>query len=169
MSDSKEIVQDAEKDFLQDVANISGKPGLFRILKPGRSGVIIESLDSKREKSMAAASSKVSILKDVSVYVEDDEQESIPLGDVFLKIRDVLGAELNFDTKKASEEELRDSFEQVLPNYHKMRVYTSDIKKIFSWYLILSEQLPEFFEKPVAEEVVEEKAPKKKSTSKKSS
>lgn len=167
MSDSKEIVQDIEKDLLQDLANISGKPGLFRILKPGRSGVIIESLDSKREKSMAAASSKVSILKDVSVYVEDDEQESVPLGDVFLKIRETLGKELSFDAKKASEEELRDSFEVVLPNYHRLRVYASDIKKIFSWYVILSEQLPEFFDSQAVEEVVEEAAPKKKSASKK--
>src|SRR5690606_2045196 len=110
-------VSETEKDFLQDIANISGKPGLFRIVKPGRSGVIIETLDDKRERSMAAASAKVSILKDVSVYVEDEENESIPLKDVFLKIRETSGGELSFDPKKVIEPELRDQFEGVLPNY----------------------------------------------------
>lgn len=150
MSESKENVQEKEKDFLQDIANISGKPGLFRILKPGRSGVIIETLDDKRERSMASASAKVSILKDVSVYVEDDNLESVPLGDVFLKIREVLGDRLAFDPKKASDVDLRDSFESVLPSFHRTKVYASDIKKIFSWYAVLSEQLPEFFEKQPA-------------------
>ncbi len=147
MSESKENVQEKEKDFLQDIANISGKPGLFRILKPGRSGVIIETLDDKRERSMASASAKVSILKDVSVYVEDEDQESVPLADVFLKIREVLGEQLAFDPRKASDADLRDSFENVLPSFHRSKVYASDIKKIFAWYAVLSEQLPEFFEK----------------------
>lgn len=127
--------------------------------------MIIESLDSKREKSMAAASAKVSILKDVSVYVEDDEQESVPLGEVFGKIRETLGAELQFDPKKASESDLRDNFEVVLPTYHRLKVYASDIKKIFSWYSILSEQLPEFFEKPV-ESAESEAEPEKASAEK---
>ncbi len=148
MSESKENIK--ETGFLQDVANISGKPGLFRILKPGRSGVIIESLDARRERSMAAASAKVSILKDVSVYIDDEESESIPLADLFLKIREVLGSELPFDVKKASDAEVRDQFELVLPNYHRSRVYTSDMKKVFAWYTILSEQLPEFFEAQAA-------------------
>ena len=157
MSETKENVQEKEKDFLQDIANISGKPGLFRILKPGRSGVIIETLDDKRERSMASASAKVSILKDVSVYVEDDNQESVPLGDVFLKIREVLGEQLPFDPKKVSDVDLRDSFENVLPSFHRSKVYTSDIKKIFTWYAVLSEQLPEFFENQPAEGSASEK------------
>lgn len=145
MSEPKENVSATEKDYLQDIANISGKPGLYRILKPGRTGIIIETLDAKREKSMAAASAKVSILKDVSVYVEGDDEESIPLKEVFLKIREVLGEELPFDPKKEVEPEIRDQFEVVLPNYHKSRVYTSDIRKIFTWYQILTEQVPELF------------------------
>jgi hypothetical protein len=152
MSVSKESTQETNNDSLQYIANISGRPGLFRILKPGRTGVIIETLDDKRERSMAAASSKVSILKDVSVYVEDEEEESIPLSSVFLKIREVFGADLAFDPKKSSDGELRDQFEAVLPTYHKSKVYASDIKKIFSWYLILSDRLPELFDPQNSEE-----------------
>jgi len=157
MSETKDKVTEIEKDHLQDIANISGKPGLYRILKPGRTGIIIETLDAKREKTMAAASAKVSILKDVSVYIEDEEAESIPLKDVFLKIREKLGKDLSFDPRKLIEPELRDQFEEVLPNFHKERVYTSDIRKIFAWYQILSEQVPELFEQSASAEE-EEKA-----------
>lgn len=33
----------------KDIATVSGKPGLYKILKPSRSGVILESLDEKKE------------------------------------------------------------------------------------------------------------------------
>ena len=39
-------------ELLKEIANFSGKSGLYRILKPGRGGVIVESLDAKREKSI---------------------------------------------------------------------------------------------------------------------
>jgi hypothetical protein len=35
-------------ELLKEVANISGKSGLYRILKPTRTGVIVESLDGKK-------------------------------------------------------------------------------------------------------------------------
>jgi hypothetical protein len=38
---------------------------------------------------------------------------------------------------KASSEELKKYFEQVLPNYDKERVYVSDIKRLITWYNLL--------------------------------
>lgn len=32
----------------KDIATVAGKPGLYKVLKPSRSGVILESLDEKR-------------------------------------------------------------------------------------------------------------------------
>ena len=37
---------------LRQIANIAGYSGLYRILKPSRAGVIVESLDNKKEKTM---------------------------------------------------------------------------------------------------------------------
>ena len=34
----------------KDIATVAGKPGLFKVLKPSRSGVILESLDDKKAK-----------------------------------------------------------------------------------------------------------------------
>ena len=39
-------------ELLRDIAHISGKSGLYRILKPGRGGVIVETLDEKKQKEM---------------------------------------------------------------------------------------------------------------------
>jgi hypothetical protein len=40
-----EKVESTGMDLLKEIANVSGKGGLFRILKPSRAGVIVESLD----------------------------------------------------------------------------------------------------------------------------
>ncbi len=133
-------------EVLQGIANITGKPGLYRILKPGRAGVIIESLDDDRKKSIASATAKVSVLKDVSVYVENQENESVPLSDVFLKIRELHGEAIELDVKKASDKDLVEFLAAVLPDYNRSRVYISDIRKIISWYTILSRFVPELFE-----------------------
>jgi len=39
-------------DF-KDIAAVSGKGGLFKILKPTKSGVILESLDDKKARLVA--------------------------------------------------------------------------------------------------------------------
>jgi len=132
-------------EALQDIANITGRPGLYRILKPGRSGVIIESLDEKKEKSIASASAKVSVLKDVSVYVTAPDTESVALSDVFLKIRETHGEEVALDVKTASEKDYVEFLSGVLPEYDRSRVYNSDIRKIVIWYGILSRYVPELF------------------------
>ena len=39
------------------------------------------------------------------------------------------------DTKSlGSDEEIRAYFKEILPDYDEERVYTTDIKKVFSWY-----------------------------------
>jgi hypothetical protein len=71
-------------ELLREVANIAGKGGLYRILKPTRTGVIVESLDGKKERSVVGANARVSVLKDISVYMADHQDNATPLGDIFL-------------------------------------------------------------------------------------
>jgi hypothetical protein len=142
-------------ELLQEVANISGKPGLFRIIKPGRAGVIVESLDATKKREMINANAKVSVLKEISVYTEN-VNDSKPLGEIFLAIKEAHGAKVELDTKKASNNELFDFFGAVMPEFDKERVYATDIKKIINWYNALSEHLPEAFEVKENSEVKEE-------------
>ncbi len=71
-------------DF-KELATVSGKPGLFKILKPTRSGVILESLDDKKTKLVAGIAQRVSILSDISIYTLTEEGAE-PLKSVMQKI-----------------------------------------------------------------------------------
>ncbi len=141
-------------ELLKEIANFSGKSGLYRILKPGRGGVIVESLDDKREKSMIGASARVSVLKDISIFMQDDEKAT-PLADVFAGIREKY-QDKKIDAKSLSDYQLVDFMTEVLPGYDTEKVYLSDIRKIITWYNILTTYAPEVFEQTQTEQPAEE-------------
>lgn len=139
-----EKVESTGMELLKEIANVSGKSGLFRILKPSRAGVIVESLDEKHEKSLIGPTARVSVLKDVSIFT-DGEEESAPLADVFLKIREVHGEQIAVQIKSASDKDLIEFLNEILPDFDRSRVYVSDIKKVITWYNLLSKYVPELF------------------------
>ena len=125
---------------LKELAAISGQSGLFRLLKPARHGVLVESLDAKAARSLAPASNKVSLLSEIGIYSQDSD-DTVPLTQVFENIYQKYNTSLPV-TPKSSESELRDFLAEVLPGYDRERVYTSDIKKLVTWYSIVSQRLP---------------------------
>ncbi|WP_338768692.1 DUF5606 domain-containing protein [Bernardetia sp. ABR2-2B] len=142
---------------LKEVAVISGKPGLYQILKPTRNGVIIEAIGGVRSKIMADASHRISILKEISIYTTTEEG-SVPLQDVFHKIYDKHA--LKLDIKTSDNNALKGLLNDILPEWDKDRVYTSDIKKLVMWYGILAEHAPELIDPAQKEEDEEEEAVK---------
>jgi hypothetical protein len=126
---------------LKDIAAVSGKPGLFKILKPMRTGMVLESLDEKKIKIVTTPHHKVSVLHDISIY-STDYNKSIPLGDILKKIYREFKDDPGVDNKSGSSE-LRAFMEYIAPDHDPDRVYTSDIKKIVSWYMILYRECPE--------------------------
>jgi len=140
-------------ELLREVANIAGKSGLYRILKPTRTGVIVESLDGKKERSVVGANARVSVLKDISVYMADHQDNATPLGDIFLAIRNTHGEQVDLNTKNATDADLFDFLASVAPDFDRDRVYASDVKKIINWYNIVSVALPEAFVSDVTSEI----------------
>ena len=130
-------------DF-KDIAAVSGKGGLFKVVKPTKTGVILESLDEKKSKLVTGMNHKVSVLAEISVYTTGEE-ETIPLQDVFIKIREEFGDDPGIDTND-DPEELKSFLAHILPDYDRDRVYVSDIKKLVFWYSILSANAPELLE-----------------------
>ena len=125
---------------LKELAAISGMPGLFRLLKAARHGVLVESLDAKKARTMAPARNKVSLLADISIYTADYDV-TVPLPEVFERIHQHYGQALPV-SGKSSEAELRDFMAAVIPDYDQDRVYLSDIKKLATWYGIVSQHVP---------------------------
>ncbi|WP_460973899.1 DUF5606 family protein [Spirosoma migulaei] len=133
-------------EALKQIANVAGYSGLYRIVKPGRAGVIVESLDDKKAKTMMGPTARVSVLNDISIYVDDDsEEQSTSLSAVLLAINEKYGDTLPIDSK-GSTDQLADFMASVVPTYDRDRVRTTDIKKLISWYGILRQYAPEVFE-----------------------
>ncbi|MDH5367030.1 MAG: DUF5606 domain-containing protein [Cyclobacteriaceae bacterium] len=125
----------------KDIASVAGKGGLFKILQPTRSGVILESLDSKKNKLVAGMNHRVSVLDEISIYTTTSE-EATPLHIVLAKIHGEFDGDLGVDSK-SDNDELRAFFSHILPDHDQERVYTSDIKKIVSWYNVLLNEAPD--------------------------
>jgi len=124
-----------------DIASISGKGGLFKILKPGKSGVILESMDAEKTKVVAGATHRVSVLHEISIYTTTKEG-TVPLADVLRKIHAQFSGDPGLDAE-SSPAELRAFLKSVLPEFDEQRVYVSDIKKMVKWYGILLKEAPE--------------------------
>jgi hypothetical protein len=126
---------------LDDVATISGKGGLFKVFKPAKSGVILESMDEAKTKLVATANHKLSILSEISIYTTTKEG-TVALIDVLKKIHASFGNDLGLDSD-ADGSELKSFLKSVLPEYDEDRVYVSDIKKLVKWYSVLMKYAPE--------------------------
>jgi Domain of unknown function (DUF5606) len=128
---------------LKDIASISGKPGLFKVIKPTRSGVILETIDEQKSRIVASANNRVSILQEISIYTTGKEA-SIPLEKVFTMIYEKFNKSLKVDSK-SDPQALKSFLGEIVPDYDTERVYNSDIKKLVSWYLLIAKYLPEVF------------------------
>jgi hypothetical protein len=134
----------------KDIASVAGKPGLYKIIKPTRSGVILEALDEKKSKLVAGMSMRVSVLSDISIYTLTEEGAE-PLESVMKKIEATYKGDTGVDAT-ASDAELRAFLKSVLPEFDQDRVYVSDIKKLNAWYILIHKNCPEVFQEGPATE-----------------
>jgi hypothetical protein len=139
--------------MLKDILAISGQPGLYKLVSNAKNGIIVENLETgKRMPTYATA--KVSALADIAIYTADGEDK--PLREVLKSIREKENGGLAIDPK-VSNDELKNYFEKVMPEYDKERVYVSDIKKVFQWYNTLQKlSMLDLFDEKAEEAKAEE-------------
>ena len=65
------------------------------------------------------------------------DAEDVALSEVLTRVHQRQAGALFADDLLKDGEALRSAFAEVLPSYDRDRVYTSDIKKLFTWYNIL--------------------------------
>lgn len=117
---------------LKDILAISGEGTLFKFIAQGKNAVIVENLETGRRLS-AGATAKVSALEEIAIFTTG---EDLPLGKVMDRIWEKEnGGEAV--SHKLPDAELKKYFTEMLPEYDRTRVYTSDIKKVLHWYNIL--------------------------------
>jgi dephospho-CoA kinase len=80
-------------------------------------------------------SDRVISLADIAMYTEG---EDVPLMKVMIALRDKEeGKPTAINYRKASGEELRSYFSDILPDFDRDRVHDSDIRKLLQWYNLL--------------------------------
>ncbi len=126
---------------LTDIATLSGKGGLYKVVAPTKSGVILESLDETKTKIVATASNKLSLLHEISIYTTSKEG-TIALEAVLKKAHSEFGNDLGVDGDSDGSE-LKAFMKAIVPDFDENRVYTSDIKKLVKWYGVILKYAPE--------------------------
>ncbi|MFM6975589.1 MAG: DUF5606 domain-containing protein [Sphingobacteriaceae bacterium] len=135
---------------LRGIVSVSGKPGLFKLIGQNKTGFILESLDNLKTKLVVNMSNaKMASLEDITIF---GEEEDLKLIDIFEKMKGIK----SIPDAKADGTALRNFFREAAASHDEERVYSSDIKKIITWFNIIKD-LPLFTEKapePIDEQSV---------------
>ncbi len=139
--------------MLKTILSISGKPGLYKLISQGRNMLIVESVGADKRRMPVYGSDKVISLGDIAMYTDAEE---VPLGEVLEAVKKKEnGGTVTLDYRKASAAELHAFMAEVLPNYDRDRVHSSDIKKLIQWYNLLAESGETEFVDEKADETAE--------------
>lgn len=118
--------------MLEGILSIAGKGGLFKLVSQGNNTIIAEELTTGK-RTPIHSTARVSALQEISMYTVDGD---VRLSHVMANIYRLTGGK-ECITAKASSEELRAFMAQALPEWDSERIYTSDIKKLVTWYNLL--------------------------------
>ncbi len=121
--------------MLKTVLSISGRSGLYKLVSQGKNMLIVEAIGTGK-RMPAYSHDKIISLGDIAIYTME---EDIPLADVFESIKEKNEGKAVDVKAMKGDKEIREYFATVLPDFDDERVYTNDIKKVFSWYNILVE------------------------------
>ena len=141
--------------MLKNILSISGRPGLFRLSNRGKNMLIVESIaDGKR--TPAYARDKVISLGDISIYTDEGD---VPLWEVLESVKVKSNGE-QVDIKSiGNDAAVREYFAGILPNFDREKVYTSDIRKLLTWYnQLLAGGITEFKPEEASEDNAEPEA-----------
>ncbi|MDR1792526.1 MAG: DUF5606 domain-containing protein [Bacteroidales bacterium] len=123
---------------LKKILMVSGKSGLFELVSNGKNNLIVESLiDKTRMPIFSTVRTRVTTLHDICIFTEE---EDLPLVKAFEMIDNFTGKQIIENVEKMDNQTLKNKMAEMIPTYDKEKVHVSDIKKLFSWYNLLTEK-----------------------------
>ena len=117
---------------LEEIINIAGKPGLYKVVSKGKNSVIVESL-TDGQRGPLYSNNQANMLEEIGIYTYDDTK---PLSEIFDDIAKKENCKQSI-SHKCSKDDLTNYFREILTDYDEERVYISNIKKVFQWYNIM--------------------------------
>ena len=142
--------------MIKRILSIAGRPGLYRLVNQGKNMLIVESLTTGK-RTPAYSHDKVVSLGDISIYTNEGD---VPLYDVFESIKEQEQGK-SVDVKAMTDQEVREAFRKVLPEFDDDRVYTNDIRNVYAWYnQLIAAGVEKFKDDEIAEDEAAEAAEK---------
>lgn len=134
--------------MIKKIISVAGKPGLYRLVNSGKNMLIVETIGTGKRMPIYARDKVVS-LGDISIYTTEGDE---PLANVLESVSAKAEGK-PVDLKSfANDASLRAYFKEILPSFDDERVYTTDIKKLLSWYnLLIANGITQFVEKKAPE------------------
>lgn len=133
------------------IISVTGLGGLYELVASKADGAVVRSLEDKSTKFVSSRIHNFTHLESIEVYTVKD---NTVLAEVFKEIKN---SKEPIPDAKADGKALKSYFEKVYPDLDFERVYASDMKKIISWYGILTKNNIEI--KQSNEEEEEETSP----------
>lgn len=114
------------------IISITGLGGLYELVSSKADGAVVRSLEDKSTKFVSSRVHNFSHLESIEIYTVKDNTVLVEVFEEIRKSKEPL------PDAKADGKALRSYFEKVYPDLDFDRVYASDMKKIISWYGILT-------------------------------
>ncbi len=114
------------------IISVTGLSGLYELVTSKADGAVVRSLEDKSTKFVSSRVHNFSHLESIEVYTV---KNNTVLAEVFKEIKN---SKEPLPQAKADGKALKSYFEKVYPDLDFERVYASDMKKIISWYDILT-------------------------------
>lgn len=134
--------------MITNILSIAGKPGLYKLVSRGRNMLIVEALATGK-RTPAYSHDKVMSLADIAIYTTGEDR---PLAEVLELVKEKAAGQ-PVDIKAIGDDnDLREYFAGVMPDFDRERVYNTDIRKLLTWYnTLLAAGITEFADKPEAD------------------
>jgi Domain of unknown function (DUF5606) len=129
---------------LKEIISISGHSGLFKSIKPTRHGLVVESLDDQKKRSVKQLQDhEMTTLEDIAIYTTGQEK-TLPLSAILWRLYAEFAALVHTDLYDTTDK-LSALMRRMVPGYDPQKVHVSHLRKIVHWYNILVQHTPELF------------------------
>jgi Domain of unknown function (DUF5606) len=129
---------------LKDIVSVSGYSGLFKSIKTTRHGLLVESMDDQKKRSIKQPQGHgMATLEDIGIYITG-QKETLPLSTILWRLHAEFAALVRTDLYDTPGK-LCALMRRIVPNYDPHRVHVSNIRKIIHWYNTLVQYTPELF------------------------
>ena len=123
---------------LENLVAIAGMPGIYRVITNKGNGIIVEDVKDKKRQFVSGRQGAVTPLETIFIYVDDAEEESTPLKNIYTAMLQQQSTTPPPDTK-SDDKNIKQYFYSVFPNLDRERVYVSDMKKMLKWFHFLND------------------------------